>query len=143
MTNLKVIHSQQHPQEPSEFDKDIWDGRVIGADIRAGNPYTINFSSIYQPWLKAAAKGFIRYTFAISSWKSCQNRLLEIKRFSCFLAENYSNCAASDIDRAKVIEYLSYISTKGLQNQTKVGSLTQLKIFFELCARNNWADISG
>lgn len=51
MTNLKVIHSQQHPQEPSEFDKDIWDGRVIGADIRAGNPYTINFSSIYQPWL--------------------------------------------------------------------------------------------
>lgn len=141
MPKLKVIHSQECHQEISEFDKDIWDGRKLGADIRASDGYTLNFLPISQLWLREAGKRFIKYTFGTQAWSVCHLRLKAIKRFSSFLAEFYPECVPSDIDRSLTIDFPGYLLTKKLGADTRRNTISGVSIFLTLCSRNNWADV--
>lgn len=54
MKLAKILQMSAQPREQSEFDKDIWDSRKLGADIRPSDRPTINFNAISQPWLRQA-----------------------------------------------------------------------------------------
>src|SRR6476469_3480706 len=51
-----------------EYEKDVWDIRNLGAigqeTAELLSAYKLNFTYIYQPWLKAAAKKFSKYGLA-------------------------------------------------------------------------------
>lgn len=137
--NLKLLVPLS---EQSEFDKDIWDGRKLGADIRPSGKITINFLAISQPWLRQAAKQYIKYSFANLSWDTCRKRKDALKYFSSFLAKSYSGCLASDINHLLIVEFLAYLVTKKLAGKTRLNTLVDLNTFFTLCSRNGWLDVS-
>lgn len=56
MEPAKILQLSVQSSQQSEFDKDIWDGRKLGADIRPSDGNTINFTAISQPWLRGAVK---------------------------------------------------------------------------------------
>lgn len=142
MKLAKILQLSVQPSKQSEFDKDIWDGRKLGADIRPSDTNTIDFSSISQPWLRQATKQYIKYTFATLSWSACSNKKNALKHFSSFLAEHYSEYLASDINRLVIIEFLGYLVSKKLRGKTRLNYLVDLNTFFTLCSQNGWADVS-
>lgn len=142
MESAKNLELAVQENEQSEFDKDLWDGRNIGADIGAEGHYTLTFSRIYQSWLKLAAKKFIKYTFATKSWQTCRQRLTELNRFSFFLAELYPSCKAEEINRSIIIDYLGYVATKGWSSSTRRDNIYTLDIFLRLCSKNGWANVA-
>lgn len=141
MKPAKILQLSVQPSEQSEFDKDIWDGRKLGADVRASDGVTIDFRTISQPWLRQAAKQYIKYTFATLSWSACRNKKNTLKHFSSFLAESYRGCLDSNIDRLVITKFLTYLVTKKLAEKTRLDILVDLNTFFTLCSQNNWADV--
>lgn len=109
MKPTKVPKLSVQQDERSEFDKDIWDGRKLGADIRPSDRHTINFRTILPLWLRQAAKQYIRYTFATLAWATCKKKTGALKYFSSFLTEYR---LASDIERLVIIDFLNYLATK-------------------------------
>ena len=142
MKPAKILHLSVQPSEQSEFDKDIWDGRKLGADIRPSDKITINFRTISQPWLRQAAKQYIKYTFATLSWGVCGSKKNALRHFSSFLTEYYPEYLGSDINRLVIIEFLGYLVSKELRGKTRLNYLVDLNIFFTLCSQNGWADVS-
>lgn len=114
MKPAKILQLSVQQIEQSEFDKDIWDGRKLGADIRPSDRNTINFLAISQPWLRGAAKQYIKYVFATLSWATCIDKKKALMRFSLFLIQSHPRYLASDIDRLLIIEFLSYLVGKKL-----------------------------
>ena len=141
MKPAKNLQLSAQPTNPSEFDKDIWDSRKLGADIRPSDRNTINFRAISQPWLRGAAKQYIKYAFATLSWGICIEKKKALMRFSLFLIQSHPGYLASDIDRPLIIEFLSYLVAKKLREKTRLTNIVYLNDFFTLCARNGWADI--
>lgn len=137
--NLKLLVP---PSEQSEFDKDIWDGRKLGADVRVSDGGIINFNPISQPWLRQAAKRYIKYAFATLSWSACRNKKNALGHFSSFLAKYYPKYLASDINRLVIIEFLGYLVSKELGGRTRLNILVDINTFFTLCSQNGWADVS-
>lgn len=142
MKPARSIKLSVQPSEQSEFDKDIWDGRKLGADIRPSDKITIAFRAISQPWLRQAAKQYIKYTFATLSWSTCRERKRALGYFSLFLVEHYPGCIASNINRPVIIKFLTYLVTKKLAEKTRMNTLVNLNTFFTLCSQNGWLDIS-
>ncbi len=137
----KVLKLSVQPDEQSEFDKDIWNGRKLGADIRPSDKHTINFQTILPLWLRQAAKQYIRYTFATLSWATCKKRRDALNYFSSFLIEYHPQCLASDIERLFIINFFSYLVTRKLSEKTRLNIIVDLDTFFTLCSRNDWADV--
>lgn len=136
--NLKLL-VQSDGQ--SEFDKDIWDGRKLGADIRPNDKKTIDFRAISPIWLRQAAKQYIRYSFATLAWATCNSKKKALGYFSLFLAEYRPGCLASDIDRPLIEEFLAYLVSKKLVVSTRSNTIIYLNMFFNLCFENGWADV--
>lgn len=143
MKPAKILQLSVQPSEQSEFDKDIWDGRKLGADIRPSDNITIDFRGISQPWLRGAAKQYIKYVFATLSWGACLDKKKALMRFSLFLIQSYPEYLASDIDRLLIVEFLSYLVGKKLGEKTRLTNIVYLNDFFTLCSRNGWADIKN
>lgn len=127
----------------TEYEKDIWDTRNLGIETnQARNDTKLNFSAISQPWLLRATKEYIRYTLATLSAPSAINRLRWTKYFSYLLDESYPDLTPLNINRAVVIDFLSYLAKTKLSAACKCQAISNLKTFLELCSRNNWANVT-
>ncbi len=138
--NLKLLVQSD---EQLEFDKDIWDGRKLGADIRPYDVNTIDFRAISPIWLRQAAKQYIRYSFATLAWATCNSKKKALGYFSLFLAEYRPGCLASDIDRPLIIDFLAYLVSKKLAAITRSNTIIYLNMFFRLCFKNGWLDVGN
>ncbi len=141
MKSTKVLRLSIQLDEQSEFDKDVWDGRRLGADIRPSDGLTINFVSISPLWLRQATKQYIQYTFATLAWATCKKRRDTLNYFSLFLMEYHPGCLASDIERLLIIDFLGCLVTRKLAEKTRLNIIVDLNTFFTLCSRNSWADV--
>lgn len=128
------------PGSISEYDKDIWDVCNLGM---AAQPATgdrqLNFTRIPQHWLRQAAKQFIRYTLATLSFGSARTRLSALKKFATFLAQFYPLLQPIEINRALIMQYLSYLHTCGVSSSSRAGLIGGLNSFLSLSARYGWA----
>ncbi len=71
-----------------EFEKNVWDARRMGAvSSPARSDYSLSFVKITQPWLRAAAKCFIRHTIVTTSYRSAKGRLAALNHFSAYLEQ--------------------------------------------------------
>ncbi|HEY9625091.1 MAG TPA: hypothetical protein V6C78_32495 [Crinalium sp.] len=138
MDAAKLVHLPS--SSTSEYDKDVWDVCNLGI---AAQPATgdrqLNFTSIPQPWLRKAAKQFIRYTLATLSFGSARTRLSALRKFATFLFQFYPLLQSKEIDRALVMQYLSYLNTCGVSSSSRAGLIGGLNSFLSLSARYGWA----
>lgn len=117
-----------------ETEKDIWDLRSIGIIVNlAGTHYRLNFTLISQPWLRQIAKKYMEYNLAVHRAGDCIAKLKCINRFSHFLDEQYPNSSVSVVNRATIVNYISYLQGYYNSDQTRHLALSSLRVFFETC----------
>jgi integrase len=122
-----------------ETDKDIWDMRVLGFRLNPSRMgYSLNFTPISQPWLRAMAKRFILYNGALYSGANCSDKLGSLKVFSRFLVaerEQFGHVhGAAQIDRALVVGYMSYLEQRVRRVLRRNFILGDLRTFLKTCA---------
>ena len=127
-----------------EYEKDSWDFRKLGIPLnRSATAYKLNFTGLLQPWFRQAAKQFMRYNLSIHSAADSRAKLSALTHFSQFLAQQHPLLEAAMVDRALVVEYLGYLSSRGLAAGTRRHCLVNLRTFFDVCVREDWAPITA
>ena len=143
MKPVKVIQTVVHLTPELEYEKDIWDVRSLGIEFNQSRAdYKLNFTTISQPWLRQAAKQFIKYNLANQSWSENGAKLLAIKRFSQFIDKQYPYLQPEAINRYFVIDLITYLAASSLANSTRRAMLVHIRQFINLCAREEWLPIT-
>lgn len=126
----------------SEYDKDIWDLRNLGLPTQpATGDKQLNFTTIKPLWLRQSTKLYIRYTLATLSPGTARGRLSVLRHFSRFLSQFHPSLSPEEVNRSLILEYLSHLTACDLSFSSKNQLISGLKFFFELTARNHWADV--
>jgi integrase/recombinase XerD len=134
----KGKHYKVDPE--SEYQKDVWDLRCLGVEAPpASSKYKLKFEHLLQPWLRQAAKLFIRHVLIVNSSSEAFNKLMSLKRFSRFIFENYSNINPQDINRTIILKWLEYLSRQSYN--VRIKGIVHINQFFELCQRSQWLDL--
>lgn len=127
----------------SEYEKDIWDMRKLGASlIESSSDRYLNFTRISQPWLRQAVKAYIKYCLATQAGSTCRAKVTRLTRFSNFLTKYASETHPEDINRSLIIEYLGHLASLdkfGLNSRINV--IGTLKDFLEVSAREGWTNV--
>jgi len=138
---IYLVVQEAYDKRP-EYEREIWDLRHLGLNCNpAISDYKLNFIHLQQPWLLAAGKAFMRYSLACYSTKTCHCRLAALTPFSTFLTEHYPDLEPNELNRAVLVEYLSYLSGSGLAATTWAHHLVHLRVFLELCSQESWAGV--
>jgi integrase len=125
-----------------EYEKDIWQLRHLNVrGNQAQSLQTLNFTKLTPLWLRQAAKQFLRYRLAIFSVGDSLKKLEAIKTFSAFLNSADREISPSGLDRALILDYLSYLASSGSAAKTRIAYIADLRTFLELCAREKWLDV--
>lgn len=128
-----------------DFKSDIWDLREFGIRFPPSTAwFTANFTHILQPWLKIAAKEFIKYSAATLSGGSCLSRLQSIKAFSRFMAATCPELQPSEINRNLITNLLVYLRSKYPANSsvsTRNTIIRHVDKLIELSHRFGWLSI--
>ncbi|MBD2123418.1 site-specific integrase [Trichocoleus sp. FACHB-262] len=133
---------QKAYDDRTEYEKDSWDLRSLGIFCNPSrSEYKLNFNRIASPWVKQAAKHFIRYSLSIRSGGECKNRITTLISFSDFLSKHHPSAQPADINRSLIVEYLSYLASSKLGANTKTRYISQLRTFLEMCPREGWANV--
>lgn len=127
--------------ERSEYDRDIWDLRDWGLQTNLSQPPPkLNFAKLEPLWLRHAAKRYMRYKLSVNSAADTVKKLEGLRTFGSFLRQ-HPTTTPGQIDRALILEYLSYLSSSGLAAKTRTDYILALRDFLELCAREGWDDL--
>lgn len=139
----------------SLYAKDVWNIQELGGQglniAQQYGHYKLTFTRIVQPWLKTAAKKFLRYSLATSAFTTCTNRVEAVKRLSEFLIQVYPSLKPAEFNREVVLDYLSFLAEykirKGkahsgspLSPRTRQADIYTLRLFIDNCCRNHWLD---
>lgn len=130
--------------EESEYEKDIWDLRKLGITVNQSRAdYKINFMKIKQPWLRTAAKKYAKYHLSVNSASQATSAVLSLKHLSRFLNKSYPVIQPVEITRSVVVDFFLDLSSLGLAVQTRRMIISFLGMFFDLCVRESWLDITS
>lgn len=144
VTNPTIDRELKYP-EVFDFKNDIWTAEQLGLnraihDSRKSS--ILNFGAIKQDWLKYYAKRFIQYSASNKEYATLQSHYMStFKCFSVFISKGCFLGGISNVNRNLMIEYVSYISQKGLSPITRGKRLSALSLFFETGVNNEWFQV--
>jgi integrase len=157
-TNIELDSGELPPDSP--YSRDVWDVRELGAQsltiAQQYGHYKLDFSTIEQPWLRTAIKKFIKYRLSNSAFTTVANSLDSMRHFAEFLSESYPDLLPSEMNRAIVLDYLTFLANakyqarRGFERQavadrllsprTRQARIYILRLFIDTCIRNHWLD---
>lgn len=125
-----------------EFEKDVWNlKKVCTSHSPITTFYRLNFLDVLQPWLRQAAKSWMKYCSTKQATTTCCHKLFSLKRFSTFLNEHAPNTTPDKINRNLILEYYGYMSSSGVTEALKQQSIWHLNEFLTMAAREKWANL--
>ncbi len=134
LRRIYKIVSEGYDDRP-EKEKDVWDMQKLGLNVDLTAAYrSLDFTRISQPWLRTQAKAFLEYNMATHSSADCYSKLMCLRQFSLFLDQIYPTARLSDLDRAMMVAYMSYLQECGHSETWRRQLLISLRIFLETCA---------
>ncbi len=126
----------------SEWEKDSWDVRRLGVALNhTRSNTTLNFARITQPWLRDAAKQYLRYCLAQHDTGSSFGYLQGIVTFSRFLAQRAAPIRPEQIDRALLLDYFTFLAAQDLAVGTHNKRISHVRTLLDLSAREGWAAV--
>lgn len=134
---LRQIYAwpQRAYDERPETEKDIWDLRILGVNVNpSAGSRTLNFTDIDLPWLRELAKTFMRYNLAVHTPEDCVNKLVVLNSLARFVTSREGKPVPQQIDRALLVEFISWLSEQGLSAQRRYQALTTLRSLLNVCA---------
>lgn len=130
-----------NPQE--EYERDVWDCRRLGIDGGVGkSSHKLNFSELFQPWLKQTAKQYIKMCLSSVTFASAQQKLCALRKLSRFLYKDYPGIQPAEISRKVITELTIYLAGQKLSAATRRGLLCEAGLYFDACYQNEWLDVS-
>lgn len=140
----RYVESVIYPDTREERTKDVWDVRNLGVPFHTlpSRPrYTINYTSILQPWLKQQIKDFNFYRVQNREMSTVLDDMKAFNLFSKFLSEHHSEIySLIDITRDTVEDYIAYVRKKGFVASTFNRRLSAIRTFLTL---GNMMDMNG
>jgi integrase len=129
----KIIADAYDDRE--ETDKDVWDMRKMGVSVNLtlSGGFHLDFTSITQPWLRQLAKEFMKYNVAVNSAGDCYAKLGALNTFSQFLAHQAPLCRITDMNRALMLKYISFLREQQRTIPRRNRLLISLRTVFETC----------
>jgi len=116
-------------------EKDVWDLQTFGVPLNLSQAgHKLNFTLIAQPWLRTLAKRYLEYNLSLHSASDTQRKLTALQHFSSFLAREAPQVGITDLDRALLLRYLSFLRDQHLASATWRHYLGGLRAFLETCA---------
>ncbi len=116
-------------------EKDVWDLQTFGVPLNLSQAgHKLNFTLIGQPWLRTLAKRYLEYNLSLHSASDTQRKLTALQHFSSFLAREAPQVGITDLDRALLLRYLSFLRDQHLASATWRHYLGGLRAFLETCA---------
>jgi integrase len=134
----KLVHGAAIPID-AEYAANHWDASRLGIATRRGRG-SARFDTITQDWLRDPVKEWSRFRLATGcSFSTISAGALGISRFSGFLAERHPDVDdEADITRAVLEDYLSWLATGPYSTNTKLLTLSMLRVFLDACRRHDW-----
>ncbi|MEV0133707.1 tyrosine-type recombinase/integrase [Dactylosporangium sp. NPDC050688] len=125
-----------------EWAKDRWDLRRLGVH----GPQTgreLRFDLIRQPWLRAAAKRWVRHNLSRNtSVGTVRHHVLAVRQFSTYLTQTgTAGSGAAQLTRAALEGFLSWIATDMPHPRTRNRRISAVKVLIQDCRRFDWAPI--
>ena len=121
---------------------DVWHASSLGLEVRKYNSLSkLVFTHISPELFKEVAKKFIRYQSRRNELATLMRNIMDFNRFSDFLSELYPQINFNQLDRAIIVEYISWLSSRGLAWETKSKALSSLKKLFFISSINKWLDL--
>jgi site-specific recombinase XerD len=123
----------------AEYAADHWDAARLGVAVRRGRG-SARFDTITQWWLREAVKQWSRFGLATGcSFSTISAGALGMSRFSRFLTQRHPDVDdETGITRSVLEDYLSWLATGPYSTNTKLLSLSMLRVFLDACRRHDW-----
>jgi len=137
----KLLNQNQIQVSDPLLEKDVWLASDIGLlpDI-THSAYLINFSKITTPWLKIAAKKFLRFQAATKSYSTCRGYIRSFNHFDEYLQTVEDFFISSTINRTHIIGLIQYLTKKNLKPMTRGITLINLRVFHQIGLLEGWLD---
>jgi integrase len=138
ITVLRQLYTlvEEYYDDRPEYEKDVWDLRRLNIPSNGSKSiYLLTFNSISQPWLRQAAKKFMKHSLSIRTADTCRHILSAIDRFSAFAGQYDSSLQVAGLTRSLLVDYIGYLSAAGLSAQTRANFLVSLRTFVETCSQ--------
>ncbi len=127
----------------AEYLKDIWDCRYLGIEGGVGkSSYKLNFALLVQPWLREAAKRYIKMCLSSIVFASAQEKLYSLRTLSGFLRQDYPEIQPAEINRDVITNFTIYLASRKLAYATRHKILCDTKLFFDASYQLEWLDVS-
>ena len=101
----------------------------------------MNFLDILQPWMRQAAKSWMKYCSTNQASTTCCHKLFNLKRFSRFINEHAYNIPPEKYNRNLILDYYAYMTSSGVTEALRQQSIWHLNEFLTMAAREKWANL--
>ena len=125
-----------------EWAKDRWDLRRLGLHgPQTGREF--RFDEISQPWLREAAKRWVRHNLSRNlAVGTVRHHVLAARQFSAYLAQaNAAPDSGAQLTRALLEGFLAWMVRDIPQPRTRNRRISAIKTFIESCRRFDWVPI--
>lgn len=142
--NLACDNSTSFATQELEYEKDVWNLDAVGIKPP---PYIrskfITFICIDPLWLRNLAKKYIRFQATTKAYYTLLQYLRAIKHFSEFLQTYQLPVNPEDINRALMLNFISYVHKLKGVNEAKNKMITNIKHMMMLSALERWENITN
>ena len=123
------------------LDKDVWVASDIGLKPDSTHSmYYLPFTKIATPWLKTAAKRFVRLQATTRSFSTCRGYLRGFAHLDDYLQTLNEFVPPSKFNRAFIIGFIQYLAKRGLSPMTRGITLLNLRTFHQITLQEEWLD---
>ena len=137
--NQAIYYSLTTIEIDALLDKDIWLASDIGLKPDSIHGiYNLSFTKISTPWLKQAAKKFVRLQATTRSFATCRGYLRAFNHFDDFLQNQQKPFPANKISRAVIVNFIQHLFQKKFGPMTRAITLINLRVFHEVVLQENW-----
>jgi hypothetical protein len=122
-----------------EYSRDIWRLRRLGV-APAEQGWALDFTRIDQPWLRGAAKQFIRWRHDTEHSCSGMHRdLMSLTRLARALTDTAGpHAQPADLNRAVVERLLTLLAEDGLNATGRNVALSSVRKFLAIARQHDW-----
>ena len=118
-----------------EREKEIWDLRKMNVKMNGtSSSYLLDFTQVKPPWLHEMTKRFMYYRLAVYSPGDCLNKMHDLGHFFRFLSASLPIIQPSNLNRALMVEYIGYLRSLPIQENSANKYLASVHTFLETCA---------
>ncbi len=137
----QYVNQIEHVAHDDLLDRDVWLASDVGLSPDVTHSvYSMTFTKIITPWLKLAAKKFVRFQAATRSFATCRGYIRSFNHFDEYLQTIEEPFAANNINRSHIVGLIQHLATKNLKPMTRGITLINLRVFHQIVLLEGWLD---